>query len=116
MQNSEKSVPSGTFAISSGPVHEHGLRATAARSAFKAKVSTHPTLPTKRKPKKLGGERKMGVDKPYHTNAENFALIPPPLEGPDRLSEQPKRPEHESIKSSAHRNIHIVSELSSESR
>ena len=115
MQNSEKSVPSGTFAISSGPVHEHGLRATAARSAFKAKESTHPTLPTKRNPKKLGGERKMGVNEPDRTHAENFALIPPPLEGPDRLSEQPKRPEHESIQSSAHANIYISSELSSTS-
>ena len=114
-EKSEKSVPSGTLASSLAPVHGHGLRATAARSAHKARESTHPTLPTKRNPKKLGGERKMGVDKPVPTVAENFAVIAPPLEGPDTLSNQPKRPEHESIQSSAHANIHIVSELSSTS-
>ena len=102
---STKSVPSGILASSLGPVHEHGLRATAARSAHQARESTHPTIPTKRNPKKLGGERKMGVDKPVCIDAENFALIPPPLEGLEILSEQPKRPAHESAKSSAHANI-----------
>ena len=84
----EKLVPSGTLAKASIPVHEHGLRATAARSAHLARESTHQVAPTKRKTKKLGGERKMGVDKPDSTVAENFALIPPPPEGPDNLSEQ----------------------------
>ena len=113
--DSAKSVPSGTLASSLGPVHEQGLRATAARSAHQARESTHPTLPTKRKPKNLVGERKMGVDKPDHTDAENFAFIPPPLEGPVSLSEQSKKSVNESVKPSAHANIHISSELSSTS-
>ena len=58
----------------------------------------------------------MGVDKPDNTVAENFARIPPPLEGPATLSERLERPEHESIKLSAHANIHISDELSSRSR
>ena len=73
--DSAKSVPSGTFATSSGPVHEHGRRATAARSAYQAKVSTHQAAPTKRKPKKLGGERKMGVDKPVCTVAKTLLSV-----------------------------------------
>ena len=115
-EKSTKSVPSGTLASGLGPVHEHGLRATAARSAHQARESTHPTLPTKRKPKKLGGERKMGVDKPVLTDAENFALIPPPLEGSEKQFEHGKKSLDETVKLSAHENIHTSSELSSDSR
>ena len=53
-EKSSKSVPSGTLAQSSRPVHEHGLRATAARNAHQARESTHSTLPTKRKLKNWG--------------------------------------------------------------
>ena len=113
---SEKSIPSGILAKGSGPVHEHGLRATAARSAHQVRESTHPTLPTKQKTKKLGSERKMGVDKPVCTVAENFAYVPTPLEGSEIRNEQGKKSVNESSKSSAHVNMHIVSELSSESR
>ena len=105
---SEKSVPSGTLAISLQPVHEHGLRATAARSAHQARESTHSTLPTKRITKKLGGERKMGVDKPVCTDAENFALLPPPLEDPDKLTGQVKKSVNESVQLSAHANTHFL--------
>ena len=87
-ENSEKPVASGTLAKGSGPVHEHGLRATAARSAHLARKSTHPTLPTKHKPKKLRVEGNMGVDKPVCTVAEKFALIPPPHKGSEYLLER----------------------------
>ena len=51
-------VPSG---ITDKPVHEHGLRATPARTAFLAQERTHSIAPPKRKTSKKGDGEKVGT-------------------------------------------------------
>ena len=69
-------VPSG---ITSKPVHEHGLRATPARTAFLAQERTHSIAPSKQKSSKKMEGGKMGLEIQKPTVSKIFLAVAEPV-------------------------------------
>ena len=76
MKISKNSVPSGT---TSKPVHEHGLRATPAGTAFLAQERTHSIAPSKQKSSKKREGGKMGLEIPKPTVSKIFVAVAEPV-------------------------------------
>ena len=100
-----KSVPSGTTSKS---VHEHGLRATPARTAFLAQEKTHSIAPPKQRSSKKRDGEKVGLEIPKTTGLKFCVAVAGPVQTSTSVVGLGNGVVSSQLHDSSHANLHAV--------